>query len=292
MLIAISVCMLSILASCSIEGYGIKGVAYQSVQQKEANINQTIPETAQIVVMCYIDTNGFVDVRVNNNTDRMMTIDRTKSFFTNKGMVSQAYYDPTIRTTVTSNTVAQQKGVSANLGTIANAVGVGGVVGNVLNGVNVSGGQGVASTTTNSSVFIDQPQVTIPSKGTISMGNQFQMVGIGNEFLETLIASGQQAVNGKYTLQDTYASVNIVITYSLENETTTKQIETTLYANSCIMNPVIEKGMVNQALRSIYQNKPDAYDEPWYLFRFGEERSNFKERSYLKPSQLMFINYK
>ena len=84
------------LASCNTP-LKVSGVAYQSLSgTRNIKTPADIPQDAQIIVGCSVNKKGEVDVTVINNTDEIMIIDRTKSFFRNSAGTSLAYYDPTV----------------------------------------------------------------------------------------------------------------------------------------------------------------------------------------------------
>ena len=280
-----------VLSSCSSASFlEVSGVGYQTLQMKESDkdFSEQAIKKAQILVYCLVDRNGEVEVMVENNTDQIMTIDRTKSFFQNQNDVAQMYYDPTVQTNTTSVTHGSTTGVGVNLGSVARAVGVGGILGTALSGVNVGGSNSTSTTNVNTTYTIDQPKVSIPPHGRISMGRTFQMQGVGRSFLHSAITESQLDVNNSFSNSNTYAASNIVISYSLDNEATYQFIETHLFANSLLVGKVREKGKVNDALRTIYMNKPDALSQPWFLLYFAS-KSTAENDSKLQPYS--FVNY-
>ena len=115
----------SMLCACKTQYLNVTGVAYQSIRAKQPISKSDIPIDAKVIVHCLVDDNGGVNVIVQNNTDKIMIVDRTKSFFQNASGVSSIYYDPTVTINTQSNTVTDSKGVSVNMGSIANAAGMG-----------------------------------------------------------------------------------------------------------------------------------------------------------------------
>lgn len=280
-----------VLSSCSSASFlEVSGVGYQTLQMQESNkdFSDQAIKKAQILVYCLVDRNGEVEVMVENNSDQMMTIDRTKSFFQNQNDVAQMYYDPTVQTNTTSVTHGSTTGVGVNLGSVARAVGVGGILGTALSGVNVGGSNSTSTTNVNTTYTIDQPKVSVPPHGRISMGRTFQMQGVGRSFLHSAVTESQLDVNNSFSNSNTYAASNIVISYSLDNEATYQFIETHLFANSLLVGKVREKGKVNDALRTIYMNKPDALSQPWFLLYFAS-KSTAENDSKLQPYS--FVNY-
>ena len=124
-----------LLSSCSSQKLNVTGVGYQSIRTEFAQ--EPVPEDAKIEVTYFFDTDGSIVPRVKNLTDQVMTIDQTLSFFINTDGRSTSYYDPTVRTTTTTDYASNTTGASVNLGAVAGAFGVGGIVGGVLSGINV-----------------------------------------------------------------------------------------------------------------------------------------------------------
>ena len=280
-----------VLSSCSSASFlEVSGVGYQTLQMQESNkdFSDQAIKKAQILVYCLVDKNGEVEVMVENNSDQMMTIDRTKSFFQNQNDVAQMYYDPTVQTNTTSVTHGSTTGVGVNLGSVARAVGVGGILGTALSGVNVGGSNSTSTTNVNTTYTIDQPKVSVPPHGRISMGRTFQMQGVGRSFLHSAVTESPLDVNNSFSNSNTYAASNIVISYSTDNENSYQFIETHLFANSLLVGKVREKGKVNDALRTIYMNKPDALSQPWFLLYFAS-KSTAENDSKLQPYS--FVNY-
>lgn len=280
-----------VLSSCSSASFlEVSGVGYQTLQMQEnsKDFSEQAVKQAQILVYCMVDKNGSVEVMIENNTDQMMTIDRTKSFFQNQNDVAQMYYDPTVQTNTTSVTHGSATGVGVNLGSVARAVGVGGILGTALSGVNVGGSNSTSTTNVNTTYTIDQPKVSVPPHGRISMGRTFQMQGVGRDFLHSAVTESPVDVNNTFSTTNTYAATNIVVSYSIDDEKSYQLISTHLYATSLLVGKVREKGKVNEALRAIYMNKPDALLQPWYLLYFAS-KSTKENDSKLQPYS--FVNY-
>lgn len=258
-----------LLSSCSAYHPEVRGISYLSIQSESKVVQSEIPSSAEIIVAVGVDKDGNVDVVVQNNTDEIMIIDRTKSFFCDHNGNSTPYYDPTVNVLAESNTSGHTTGASVNLGTVARAVGVGGVAGALLSGVNVGGANQNASTTTNTTYFVDQPTASIAPHGKASMGGAFKEESFGMDMLYDLAQNGNTALNKTYTANDSFSSCNIVISYSVDEGKSYKKIETKLYGNSIIVSLVRPTGHVNDALRMIYMQKSDLFDEDWYQLCFG-----------------------
>ena len=207
-----------LLSSCSSPSYlEVSGVSYQSLGMKR-NVLQEPNVTKTITIYCFVDQDGNVEVVAENNSDKIMTIDRTKSFFQNQNELAQMYYDPTVQTNTTSTTQGTGRGVGVNLGAVAGAVGIGGVLGTALSGVTVGGSNSTSTTNTNTTYVIDQPKVSIPPHGKVSMGRIFQITGIGRNFLQQAVTESYLDVNNAFTKDNSYAVANICVSYSIDEE--------------------------------------------------------------------------
>lgn len=289
---SVLILLIGLLSSCAVPEYlGVSGVAYQSLQLKQDTPTDpnAIPKDAKIAVFCSIDKDGNVDVFVENKTDKIMTIDRTKSFFQNRNCIAQMYYDPTVQTNTTSTTEGSGRGVGVNLGAIASAVGIGGILGTALSGVSVGGSNSSSVTNTNTTCVIDQPKVSIPPHGRISLGRTFQIQGVGKEFLQSAVNECYSDVNNVFNIDNSYAFANICVSYSIDEEQTYQFIENKLYASSLLIGKVKYTGKVNDALRSVYINKPNALTESWYLLYFASAKKNRNNNH--KVSQQLLLNY-
>lgn len=276
------------LYSCSTQYLNVTGVAYQSIRAKQPMKRTDIPQDATIIACCQLGANGEFDVIVQNNTDKIMTIDRTKSFFRNQSGNSIPYYDPTVTVQSQSTTVGGQTGASVNLGSIAAAAGIGGAVGTALGGINVGGSKGSATTNTNTTYIVDQPQISIAPHGQASMGRTFYMEGVGLAFLGQAVSNSGTDVNNSFTPTQTYAACNLCISYSVDDGKTYETILTDIYANSLLVSKVNQTGHVNDALRRIYTNKNDALNESWYALYFQSDKKQNNNK--VKTSEI--LNFK
>ena len=116
-----------LLASCKTMKLETSSVAYQSVRTRYAQPTQSspIPDDAKIAVAYTISSEGELTAIVYNRTSEIMTIDQTMSFFVNSDGKSTSYYDPTVRTTSTTDLSSKTKGAGINLGAIAGALNIG-----------------------------------------------------------------------------------------------------------------------------------------------------------------------
>ncbi len=169
------------LASCTTQMLVTDAVAYQSV--RPLYFKPSVPTDATISVGYHITCDGLLEVTVFNKTDHVMTIDQTKSFVVNSDGTSMSFYDPTVRVTSETSSSSSTNGASVNLGAIAGAVGVGGRVGTLLSGVNVGGANTDGSSTTQTTYFSDQPQISIGPHGSGSLSKQYEIYNLGRKHL-------------------------------------------------------------------------------------------------------------
>lgn len=244
--------MIVMLSSCKTQYLDVTGIAYQSLRPtKEVNNNSEIPKDAKIIVKYIIGIHGGLNVIVQNNTDKILTIDRTKSFFRDASGNSVPYYDSVVRTTTQSTTSG-----------------------------NTSGGS------VHPDSFVNQPQISIAPHGSASMGRSFDVSSVGTDFLEAANTTSTSDVNNTFTPQQTYATCNICISYSVDDGNKYETIITDIYANTLLVYKVWNKGMVNEALRNLYQNKKDALAENWYILYFASNKPAYKAKT------TEIINYK
>lgn len=283
------VLMACILSSCYSSRYlNATGVAYQTIRAKKTVTADKIPAKAKIIVHCSVDYDGWLDVIVENNTDKIMTVDRTKTFFQDGKGNSIPYYDPTVAVNTTSSTTGTTSSTTVNLGSQARALGIDGPVATALDGITKGKENSSSSTNTNTVYKIDQPKGEIPPHGRASLGRSFHITGVGRDFLGKVVSSASQDVNNSFTPEKTYASCSICVSYSINDGKTYETIITDIYANTLLVSKVWQKGKVNDALRRLYSQKGDALSEPWFLLHFESECKN--HNAYYSLSNI--INYK
>ena len=247
------------LASCSSYRLATTKVAYQSIRTTE--YHDAISDDAKIAVGYEFTTDGYLIVAVHNRTDEVMTIDNTKSFFVDTDGHSTSYYDPTVRTTTVTDISSSTTGASVNLGSLARAVGIGGIVGGVLSGVNIGESDTNGQSISKATYIADLPQVSLAPRGTGIMAKEFGVTGVGKDALKGAVnsfnATSPQASPYRFS---------VCVTYSLDGGNTYEKIVTDFYVNAQIIENVREYGHVNDALKQLYLNKPDALYEPcWFL---------------------------
>lgn len=252
------------LASCS-SGVPLvtKSVEYQSVRTSFKQ-PEKIPDDAEILVTYAISPEGVITPLVRNLTSEIMVIDQTKSFFVDTNGTSISYYDPTVRTTTTTDFSSKTSGANVNLGALGSAFGIGGRVGSLLSGINVSGSGTDGISTSNMTVFSEQPQTSLGPKGNGVMPKNFSVSGVGKRKM-----GDTRELNAKYDYDNANLKFSVCISYSLDGGETYKKIVSDFYVNSEIIVPVASNGKVNSSLRKLLQNKTDALSEPWYVLFFN-----------------------
>lgn len=246
-------------------------IAYQSIRTRHAQPTSTnpIPDEAKIAVAYYISKDGKLTAVVYNRTSEIMTIDQTKSFFVNSNGRSTSYYDPTVRTTSTTDLSSSSRGASVNIGSIASALGVGGVIGDIANGVNVGGSGTNGTATTNTTYVSDMPQVSIAPYGNGAMSKVFDITGIGT----VALATSTETIKPTLTEDQSYCKFSVCISYSFDEGKTFERLISNFYANSKVIVPVSTVGHVNESLRNLYTSKPDAVNENCWIMYFNTRSS-------------------
>lgn len=252
-------CALLTLSSCGSTGLVTHSVAFQSVRTRHAQPTKSspIPDGAKISVAYTISSEGKLTAVVFNRTDEIMTIDQTKSFFVNSNGVSTSYYDPTVRTTSTTELSSRTKGGSVNLGAIAGAFGIGGIVGRIADGVNLGGSGTTGTSLTEATYIADMPQVSLAPHGKGAMSKVFKVDGIG----KAALSSSSEMRNISMDENQSNCRFSVCISYSFDNGATYEKLVTNFYVNSFIVMPVKSHGQVNDALLDVYHAKPDALNE-------------------------------
>lgn len=256
--------------SCNTTTLTTKSVCYQSVRTKHAQPTKEkpIPSDAKIAVAYTISHTGALTAVVYNRTSEIMVIDQTKSFFINSDGKSVSYYDPTVRTTSTTDLTSSTSGASVNLGAVAGALGIGGALGTLANGINVGGEETAGTSVTNATYIADQPQVRLGPNSNGAMSKVFSVTNIG----------AKSIANPNFSISnckenESYCRFSVCISYSLDDGVTFDKLVTEFYVNSKIVSPVTQKGKVNDALRNIYTTKPDALYEPWHMIYFDDNHT-------------------
>lgn len=249
--------LVATMASCSTKKLLIPSVGYQSVRTNYAQPTQ-IPSTAKIAVQYFINPQGEVFGVVYNLTDEIMTIDQTKSFMVTTEGNSLSYYDPNVYTTTEGKYNSATQSSSFNLGAIANAFGIVGKLGSLLSGTTLGSSTTVGSMTQNSVAVTDQPQVRIGPHGKMALSKQFAS-GVG----KSRMASTTQSFSRENS-KTSPLKFSICVNYSLGEDGPAKKLVTNFYVNDNIVVPV-KDWKVDDSLRSIYKQKPDAVAENSFI---------------------------
>lgn len=268
--------MLLSMTSCGVGKLTTTAVSYQSIRTEQ--YKEKIPSHAQIGVGYQITPNGELIVVVKNLTNEIMVIDQTKSFFITPEGQSISYYDPTVRSTSQTSFGSTTDGVSVNLGSVAGFLGLAGPIGGLLGGINVGESNTIGSSTTSTTTFADQPQISLAPKSHGAMSKNFAISGVGR-------INYSQQKNESYTSTNSYCKFSVCISFSIDGGQTFNKLITPFYVNSLIVSLVTRHGNVNAALRNVLQSKKDAIHEQWWLLRsisnMKAEKDNVCEGSFI-----------
>lgn len=264
-------CISASLTACGPAGkLTTRSVVYQSVKTRHVQPTKAspIPDDARIAVAYQISDMGKLTAVVYNRTSEIMVIDQTMSFFVNSDGSSTSYYDPTIRTTSTTNASSTTSGASINLGAVASVLGIGGALGQLASGINMGGSGTSGEAVTTTTYVADQPRVSIGPHGNGAMSKVFEVNGLSVNSLRS----------AQYSLllmkeSDSFCRFSVCISYSFDGGQTFEQLTTNFYADSRVSVPVERKGRVNDSLRQLFLIKPDALYEPWWLLAFNDSIS-------------------
>lgn len=252
------------------------GVAYVSVKTRHAQptADTPIPDEAKIAVAYSISTQGEFTAIVYNRTSEIMTIDQTKSFFVGSDGKSVSYYDPTVRTTSTTDMSSVSKGGSLNLGSVAGVLGIGGAVGQLANGINVGGSGTKGTAVTNATYVADMPQVSLAPYSNGAMSKVFTVKEIAAKTM-SLSPASQPVIREN----ESFCRFSFCVSYSLDGGVTYEKLVTNFYADSRVVVSATPYGKVNEALRQLYGAKPDLWYEPWWLLYFPNKTIETGERT-------------
>lgn len=235
----------------------VSHVAYQSVRTtfRQPDESHPIPDEAEIILAYSLSADGALTVLLKNNTDEIMMIDQTKSFFVNSDGSSTSYYDPTVYTTTVSDISSSTQGVSVNVGAVANALGAGSGLTSLLSGVNVGGSNTGGQITSNVTQVADLPVVSVAPRGTVVMSKKFKVSGIG-------LITG---TNVDMTPTNSSCRFSVCISYSTDGGENYDKLKTDMYVNSEVLAKVQDDSRINDAVSEIYKTKTDAIYEPLWL---------------------------
>lgn len=250
------------LTSCSTQKLVTHTVAYQSV--RPVKYKPEIPEDAKIICGYSFTPDGEVVVHVKNNTDEIIIIDQTKSFLVNSDGKSISYYDPTVRVESTTTSSSKTRGETVNLGPIANVLGIGGKAAYVASGINVSGANTEGTSSTNTTYFKDEPQISLGPRGAGYMSKEYKVSYLGTGSISSAVER-----NDTYTPEKSYCKFSVCISFSIDGGKTFDKVVTDFYVNSTMVCPVRSHGRVNNALRTLMSTKTDCLNEPCWLMYFN-----------------------
>lgn len=218
-----------------------------------------------------ISQHGVIVPVVMNRTSEIMILDQTMSFFVNTDGQSTSYYDPTVRTTTSTDISTGTTGASVNLGAIGGALGIGGTLGGLLNGINVGGSETSGTSTSNTTILADQPRISLAPKSKGALSKSFAISGLGVGDIKHV-----RGIEKDLTPNNAKQKFSICISYSTDGGNTFKKIVSDFYVNNNIIIPVESKGKVNNSLRYLFLTKPDAMNEPWWVLHFSNNVSSNK----------------
>ena len=265
--------IIAIISICSCGVYNklnVSQVCYQSIRPERKDLKKKIPEDAKIAIIASISANGGINVSVKNLTSSVMTIDRQKSFVVSNG-VSMVFYNPNISVNAKTTTHTSGSNVAFNMGAAAAALGIGGAAGMLLGGLSV-GGSGSNSTSVTSSTYnIDQQVISLAPNSLVRVGGPFYLHGVGCSFLEDLADFYEKKevvflANGDS--KEKMFPFSITISYQIEDENI-QVLTSSYYVSDIIIEPIVNSGKVNDALRAVIKKKPNACSEMWFLFHLS-----------------------
>lgn len=249
----------TLLSCSSSKTLTVRNVGYQAIRTEFAQ-PETIPDKAEIAVVYIISESGKLTTIVKNLTSEVMVIDKTKSFFIDCNGVSTPYYDPTIKTSSSTAFSSTTGGTAMNLGGMASLFGIGGPIGSMLGSITVSNSSTDGSSSTNTTIKSDLPKISIGPKGSQDLHWEYRISGVGVSALAS--ESGGSVF---YSKETSPLKFSVCVSYSTDGGETFKLITTPFYVCSMFKSPV-SNGKVNDAFRAIYSRKPDALNEPVYIF--------------------------
>lgn len=274
-----SLSSLALLCSCSSGKLVVPAVGYQSVRTVFAQPEE-IPASASIGVIYFIAPDGKLSVYVRNLSDRIMTIDKTRSFFIDTDGKSRSYYDSTVHSNTDTEFSSDTRGVSVNLGAVAGFLGIGGPLGGLLGGIGVSGSNTGGLSSSHTSYVTDSPLLQIGPKGEGDMHWAYPITGVGCRSIN------DRGINHVWLDSKTSPlKFSVCVSYSLDGGDTYEKVVTEFYVNSMFTVPVTN-GYVNEGFRQIYTLKPDALAEPYFIINIAQRLNGKKDASKLAGAVL------
>jgi lipoprotein len=249
-----------VMTSCSSTRLKTNAITYQSVRIASPK-DPAKKSEGKIIVNYAIADDGHILVGIKNNTDEIMVIDQTMSFFINTDGSSTSYFDPTIKTSTVTDLSSGTTGASVNLGALGSALGIGGTLGTALSGINVGGSETSGTSTSNTTYIADQPRVTIGPYGNVILSKQFDVnaLCVGRE------TAFEPLVNIVNKPDNAELKFSVCISYSCDGGQNYDKLTTDFYVNAMITVPVSSGRQINDAVQNIFKIKTDAVYEPWWV---------------------------
>lgn len=284
-----------IATSCYTEKLCISSISYQSIREK-VPLSKEMPDNANIMAVYTISPRGELQVYIKNLSQKIMTIDRTKSFVINSDGTSLAFYDPNIKTNTSAKVSSTTTSSSTTFtpGPVANILGLGGLAGGILNGISNTNSEHrmAGEVIANSVTLIDQPKISIAPKGQINMSKIVQLNGVGSFFLEELANQNRQQSDIVLNVSpnDVSASTfSIVISYSIDNENTYLMLTSEFYTDTLLQLHVNESRQTNNVLRNIISH-PTYSTSSWNIIYFNTGDCKESYNSYVQDYVLYKYN--
>ena len=255
-----------LLSGCSSTAgvLSVRGIGYQAVNTKRNIQSESadIPSNATILTSYAIDENGRIAVFVKNLSEEIIVIDQEMSFFINTDGISISYFDPTIRTESTTDFSSTTSGATFNFGALAYAVGLGGPLGTLMGGFSSTSASTTGSAYTSTVTIMDQKKINIGPRGTVMLSKTYKVAGLGAE-----IENGVPDLTSM-SYNTAPLKFSICIYYSDNEGRTFKKLVTDFYVSNYAFFPVVSNDKVNDTLRSVMNQKPDLFSQPWSLLYF------------------------
>jgi len=126
--------------------------------------------------------------------------------------------------------------------------------------VNVGGSGTEGTSVSNTTYFADQPRISLGPNGSGLMSKKFSISGVG------IVSTSQTYTN--ISKDRARLKFSVCLSYSIDGGKSFKKIVTDFFVNSQVFVPVERHGAVNDALRRVYMQKPDAVNEPCWILNF------------------------
>lgn len=255
----------SVLVFSSCTTLKTNSIHYQSIRKVYAYDDI---ENSNIMVATVLSAEGELTIGISNRSDKIMTIDMTRSFVITTYGESFSFYDPTIKVESTTVSTSKSQGNSVNLGAVAGALGIGGKVGTLMNGVNVSSGNASAVSNTTTTYLSEMPQVSLAPHATGAMPKVYDVDGgfysNGQYIGKRILMTSRNNTYKEYSMEEA-PRFGLVISWSIDDGKTYEKFEQWYYFNADFSVPVIGQGQLNSALRKLMMTKTDCINEQWWI---------------------------